>query len=172
MDRACHTPLIALLVVALQSSFPRLAHADGALKPRIALVADHTDDPMLGVRGTHAVQPSEMPAPLVPRECKPRYMVGPGLGVPLGVGAVMGGAVMVAVGNFQVLGPVPKTRRDRAFIAGGSLMIGAGIATFIYSTIKLQENRHARRRVCGGTAVSLDRERFRIAPHTTLHRRP
>ena len=160
MDRTRLSALIGLLVIALQSSFPQLARAEeppqphlanigGSVQPRFALALRYSDDLVLGTEGTHAVQRVEISAPPIPRECKPKYMVGPGLGVPLGVGTVMGGAVMVAVGNLDVLNTGDaKTRRDRALIAGGSIMIGAGLAAFIYSSVKLSQNRHARRRVC------------------------
>ena len=56
---------------------------------------------------------------------------------------------MVTVGNFDLFEPDPKTRRDRALIAGGSILMAAGLATFIYSAVRLSQNRQARQRVCG-----------------------
>jgi hypothetical protein len=76
-------------------------------------------------------------------------MAGPAVGVPLGLGTFMGGVVMVTVGNFDLFEPDPKTRRDRALIAGGSILMAAGLATFIYSAVRLSQNRQARRRICG-----------------------
>jgi hypothetical protein len=62
----------------------------------------------------------------------------------------MGGVVMLTVGNYDLSqSPDPTTRSDRALIAGGSIMMAAGLASFIYSSVKLRNNRHARRRNCG-----------------------
>jgi hypothetical protein len=110
----------------------------------------YSDDLVLDTDGTQSIQRAEIPAPPVPRECKRRYMVGLGIGNPLGLGTFMGGVVMVTIGNYDLSESVdPKTRSDRAFIAGGSIMIAAGLATFIYSSVKLSQNRHERLRVCG-----------------------
>lgn len=76
-------------------------------------------------------------------------MAGPAVGVPLGLGTFMGGVVMVTVGNFDLFEPDPKTRRDRALIAGGSILMAAGLATFIYSAVRLSQNRQVRQRICG-----------------------
>jgi hypothetical protein len=132
VDRAHLTAIIGLLVIVLQSSFPQSARAEeppqpplatlgGPVQPRFSLRLRHSDALVLGTEGMHAVQRAEISAPPIPRECKPSYMAGPAVGVPLGLGAFMGGVVTVTVGNFDLFEPDPKTRRDRALIAGGSI---------------------------------------------------
>jgi hypothetical protein len=82
-------------------------------------------------------------------------MAGPALGIPLGLASVAVGAIFVTAVNagedlFEDIDiPSARNRRDRAFLAGGTLMIAAGSATFLYSSIKLHENRQTRRRLCG-----------------------
>ena len=55
--------------------------------------------------------PSSMTyAPPVPRECKPRYMAGPAVGVVVGPGAMVVGYGMVADGSFDLFDTNQKTR--------------------------------------------------------------
>ncbi len=150
MDAGHCTTRFGLFVLALvlQSSLPALAYADGLPQARVALVADYSDDPVLGIVGTGAVGTVETPAPAVPRECKSRYMVGPGMGIALGPTVIIGGGYMVAAGSLGGLWDSELTSRDKGLIAGGSFVIAGGAATFIYSLVKLSRNRHERRRVC------------------------
>jgi hypothetical protein len=82
-------------------------------------------------------------------------MAGPAVGIPLGLASVAVGAIFLTAFNLSedlvedIDVPSERDRRDRAFIAGGTLMIAAGAATFLYSSIKLHENRKTRRRLCG-----------------------
>ena len=155
-DRAHLTAFIALLLVAPQLSFlqaaraeepaqPRLANAGDFLQPCFSLALRYSDDLLLGTEGGHAIQRAEIPAPPVPRECKPRYMAGPAVGIPLGLGTAAFGSVFTYAATVDVLVPTPNSRGG---IAGGTLMIAAGLATFIYSSIKLKRNMDARRRLC------------------------
>jgi len=151
--------VFGLLLLAVQSSFLARADADGLAQPRFALVADHSDDPVLGIVGSGAVEFVETPAPPLPRECKPRYMAGPAVGLVVGPGAIVGGMFMIAAGSFQLdLFGVEdeRTTRDRGLIAGGSLFLAAGLATFIYSSAKLSKNRHERRRICDSEELQSD----------------
>jgi hypothetical protein len=139
--------LLSLLVLAAQSSLPSSAHAEGGSQPRLALVADHSDDPVLGVVGSGTVQYVETPTPPVPRECTPRYMAGPAVGLVVGPGAIVSGLFMVAAGSYRSI-PDQRTGGDRALIAGGAIVMAAGLGTFLYSIGKLVKNRHERRRIC------------------------
>ena len=143
-----HVVRFGLLVLVLQSSLPAPAYADGLLQPRLALVAADLRDPVLGMAGTGAVELVETPAPPVPRECTPRYMAGPAVGVVVGPGAIFVGYGMVAAGSFDLFDTYQKTRGQRGLIAGGSIMMAAGLGTFLYSIGKLVVNRRERRRVC------------------------
>jgi hypothetical protein len=77
------------------------------------------------------------------------------MGILLGLASVAIGAIFVTavVANEDLFEDIDvlseRDRRDRAVLAGGSLMIAAGSATFLYSSIKLHENRKTRRRICG-----------------------
>ena len=77
--------------------------------------------------------------PRVPRECKPRYMAGPGTGLVLGIGSIgVGGSVIWA-----------GTLLDPRLTAGGSFVVAAGLAVAIFSAIKVKRNRDRRARICG-----------------------
>jgi hypothetical protein len=139
--------LLGVLVRAVQSSLPSPAHAEGGSQPRLALVADYSDDSVLGVVGSGTVQYVETPAPPVQRECTPRYMAGPAVGLVVGPGAMVGGLFMTAAGSYRS-GLGERTARDRGLMAGGALVMAAGLGTFLYSIGKLAKNRHERRRIC------------------------
>jgi hypothetical protein len=161
MDRTHLPPLIGLFAIVLQSSFPQPARAEEppqprsvntgrSLQPRLALALRHSDDLRLGTDGTHSIQRAEIPASPVPRECKPKYMVGPGIGIPLGLGTATFGGVLTYAATVDIFGSTPNSAGG---IAGGTLLIGAGLATFIYSSIKLSKNRHTRERLCSPGTV-------------------
>jgi hypothetical protein len=76
-------------------------------------------------------------------------MAGPAVGVPLGLGVVAFGSVLISAATVDFFEPRPNSRSERGAIAGGSIMIGAGLATFIYSSVKLSKNRRVRKRICG-----------------------
>ncbi len=156
MDWTHRTALIGLLALAPQSSFLQPVRAEEppklrvvttgrSLQPRLALTLSYSDDLVLGTDNTHSIQRAEILAPPVPRECKPSYMVGPGLGIPLGLSTATVGSVLAWAGSVDFWGPTPN---NQGAIAGGTLLIGAGLATFIYSSVKLSKNRHSRERLC------------------------
>lgn len=161
MDRTYVAVLIALLVIALQSSFPqparaeeppqpRLVNTGGSPQPHLTLTLRYADDLMLGTEGTHAVQRVQIPAPPVKRECTPRYMAGPAVGMVVGPVAMVGGIFMIGAGiPIEFFGVEDeKTKRDRGLQAGGGLLMAAGLGTFLYSIGKLVVNGRERRRVC------------------------
>jgi len=99
-----------------------------------------------------AQTPREAPAPSVPRECTGRYMAGPAVGIPLGLSVAAFGSVLVAAASADLFeSSRPNDPAERGAIAGGSIMIGAGLASFIYSSVKLSKNRRTRKRVCGSS---------------------
>jgi hypothetical protein len=89
--------------------------------------------------------------PPVPRECKPRYMAGPGTGLVLGLGSIGLGGALIGAGTYY---GEPRSAGEKGLIAGGSLMIGAGLAAVVYSGIKLKRNQETRNRVCRASAGS------------------
>lgn len=134
----------------------RLAAFRPALQISLDLPPDQYDDPAAQVEVASAAEPSKPVGSVLPRECKPRYMVGPGLGIPLGIGAMTLGGVVVWAGTgcwgwAGVDCSAPRSTSERAAMAGGALLLGAGAATLIYSSIKLHRNMQTRTRVCGGT---------------------
>ncbi len=140
-----------LLAIVLFSSVASPARGDRLSKPRPALVVDHSNDPVIGINVTRVAAPPA-PPPAVPRECTPRYMAGPGVGIPLGLGTAVTGAVFVGYGtaDFELFGQrISWARNPPASIAGGSVMIAAGLTAFLYSSVKLSKNRRQRERVCG-----------------------
>jgi hypothetical protein len=142
--------LIAQLAIALHaSSFPQPAGAEEPLQQRPLLTVRYSDDLMHGTEGTLAIQRVDIPAPPVPRECRPRYMAGPAVGLPLGVYAIASGTIMVRAGTDMQIFSSPPRHRDPMLIGWGGALIAAGVGTFIYSSVKLAMNRHVRRRVCG-----------------------
>ncbi|MGB8331633.1 MAG: hypothetical protein WCE62_16010 [Polyangiales bacterium] len=148
MDRLHRVTLFGLLVLAPLSIFHSTANADGLPESCLALVTDHSDDPVLGVVGSGTVQYVETHAPPVPRKCTPRYMAGPAVGAVVGPGAIVAGMFMVGAGSVDPFDTHQKTRRDRGLIAGGSITMAAGLGTFLYSIGKLVKNRRERQRVC------------------------
>ncbi|MEM8605854.1 MAG: hypothetical protein AAGF92_02015 [Myxococcota bacterium] len=83
------------------------------------------------------------PDPPEPRECKPRYMVGPGLGIPLGAGSLIGGAIFTAIGVGTFGSTEPKV------IGIGAAMLTVGLGTLAFSMVKLRRNRERRLELCG-----------------------
>jgi hypothetical protein len=79
------------------------------------------------------------------RECTPRYMAGPGVGIPLGLGTAALGSAFVFVSSVPNETSLPD---GRAAGIAGAVMIPVGVAAFIYSSIKLSKNRRTRLRVC------------------------
>jgi hypothetical protein len=128
MKRAHSTAFITVLIVALQTGLADRAQAD--------------DVPQ-------SVELLEAPTPSVPRECTGRFMAGPAVGIPLGLGVAAFGSVLVSAAAVDLFGSRPSSRSERGAIAGGSIMIGTGLAAFIYSSVKLSKNRRARKRICG-----------------------
>jgi hypothetical protein len=93
--------------------------------------------------------PAETP---VPRECTGRFVAGPAVGIPLGLGTAAFGGVLVYAATNPLGDSFSSDRRSNnapGAIAGGAILVGAGLAAFLYSTIKLRKNLEARRRVCG-----------------------
>jgi len=83
------------------------------------------------------------------RECKPRYMAGPAVGIVAGPGAILSGLFMIAAGTpIDIFGPAERTGRDRALTAGGAFVLAAGTGALFYSIGKLVKNRRTRKRVC------------------------
>ncbi len=153
--------LVAMLAVAAQSALPQPTRAEapqgaslentrGSLQPRLILALRYSDDLTLGAEATPAIQRVAIPAPPVPRECTPRYMAGPAVGMVLGYGAIGGGAAMIFANSFgfALSETEEKTRRDRGVQAGGAILMTAGVGALAYSIAKLVINRRERRRVC------------------------
>ena len=88
--------------------------------------------------------PEALPPP-VRRECKPRYMAGPGVGLTLGMASIGFGGVMI---GFATDDDPFGISAEKGSIAGGSLMIAAGLAAIVYSGIKATLNGEKRARVC------------------------
>ena len=134
-----------------------LARADGSqtrLRP---------DDPWV-VHWMRAAEPNRAPpwsadidiafvrvdtGPNTARECKPRYMVGPGMGVVVAPGVVLGGSVAVTVGTWDFSGSYSRTALDRGIIALGAIGIAGGVALLIGSAHNIGKKRARRNEVCG-----------------------
>lgn len=83
------------------------------------------------------------------RECTPRYMAGPAVGMVVGPGAILAGFSMIAAGTpIGIFGPAERTGRDKALTAGGAFVVAAGTGALFYSIGKLAKNRRTRKRVC------------------------
>lgn len=80
------------------------------------------------------------------RECTPRYMAGPAVGIPLGLGTAGLGSALVFVASV----PYTDTSLPDSRAAGiaGAVILPVGVAAFIYSSVKLAKNRQARLREC------------------------
>jgi len=128
MNRIHRTAFMALLIVALQTALAHPAQADEA---------------------SQSIELREKPPPSVPRECTGRFMAGPAVGIPLGLGVAAFGSVLISAATVDLFEPRPSSRSERGAIAGGSIMIGTGLAAFIYSSVKLSKNRRVRKRICG-----------------------
>lgn len=132
MARVHSTVLLSILSVAMGLALPILARADESAKLEIK----YSD-----IEG-------EYPAPSPQRECRPRYMAGPGVGIPLGLGTASVGAAFVFLASTPNSSSFPDSSSARAVGIAGAVMIPVGLATFIYSSVKLARNRHTRQRVC------------------------
>ncbi len=67
-------------------------------------------------------------------------MAGPAAGIPLGIGTAAFGATMVGAAHAST-GYGTSIREYRTFIAGGGVLLAAGLGTLIYSSIKLAKNK-------------------------------
>lgn len=107
---------------------------------------------------------SEGEAP-IPRECKARFVAGPSVGIPLGLGTATLGGMFIYVGSARAYGAVGVDDRSPGAIAGGTIMLSAGLAAVVYSSIKLRRNLDARFERCGGYNMAHRRDppRRRIA---------
>ena len=96
------------------------------------------------------------PVASTPRECKPRYMAGPAVGMVVGPGAIVSGLFMISAGTpvFKVLGQTERTGGEKALTAGGALVMAAGTGALLYSIGKLVKNRRQRKKVCGGEQLA------------------
>ena len=132
--------LSAALSISTQAMVPLLARADDG--PELQL--EHAD-----IDASYSAPPNAAGPPAKRRECSARYMAGPGAGMPLGLGTAGLGSAFV----FRASTPGSSSSSDRfssrAAGIAGSVMIPAGVATFIYSAIKAKRNRRERQRVCG-----------------------
>ena len=135
--RAATVLFTACLIIRV--ALPASVRADEPVRPGI----DYKDAPGLPV------------ASEIPRECKPRYMAGPAVGIPLGLGTAGLGSAFV----FIATTPSSSRLRDSSTAIGiaGSVMIPTGTAVFIYSAVKAKRNRQERRRVCNRPAGALRR---------------
>ena len=106
--------------------------------------ANDPRDVDLSLRYVAAQPTSAALTPPVPRECRPRYMAGPGTGVVLGMGSVGVGAPLIWAGTLY----------DARMTAGASLIVAAGLAAVVASGIKLKRNRDRRAHVCGASSGS------------------
>ena len=143
----CSFAAALALAGAFAPTFTPTAYADQGSKPKLTLPISYFDQVGSGAPGAMPQPGADLLATPTPRECKPRYMAGPGTGMALGAGAITGGALMVTAGNLQLFDS-PKTRRERGLIAGGSVLMAAGVAALIYSSVRLAKNRYARQSVC------------------------
>ena len=108
------------------------------------------------------------PPPPARRECKPRYMAGPAVGIAVGALAIVTGPALILAGTWdlELFGvESEKTRADRALQGSGAALLIAGFGALIYSSVKLAENRHKRERVCDKdyTLEELDLRKRRAA---------
>ncbi len=143
----CSFAAALALAGAFAPTLTPTAYADQGSIPKLTLSASYLDQVGSGVPGAMPQLGADVLATPTPRECKPRYMAGPATGMALGAGAITGGALMVTAGNLQLFDS-PKTRSQRGLIAGGSVLMAAGVATLIYSSVRLAKNRYARQSVC------------------------
>lgn len=83
--------------------------------------------------------PSALESP-TPRECTGGFVAGPAVGIPVGLGTAAFGAVLI----YAATNPLGDAfsgegagNNSPGGIAGGSILVGAGLAAFLYSAIKL-----------------------------------
>jgi hypothetical protein len=138
-----------LLATMMQAGVMSLAKAEEPLALRLELPPTYFVDASIEAEPVAPpLQPTEPDAPSTPHECKPRYMAGPVLGIPLSVGSMILGGVMVGAGtDFQVLASGSGSKVP-GLIAGGSVLLAAGAAAMVYSAIKLTKNVQRRALVC------------------------
>jgi hypothetical protein len=139
-----------LLATMMQAGVMSPAKAEEPLALRLALPPSYFVDASIeGEPVAPPLEPTEPNAPpSTPRECKPRYMAGPAVGIPLGVGSMILGGVMVGAGtDFQVFASGSGTN-EPSLIASGSVLLAAGAAAMAYSAIKLTKNVRRRALVC------------------------
>ena len=98
----------------------------------------------------------------MPRECKSRYMAGPGTGVVLSAGAVWFGSQLIWLGSDGFFD------RDRGLLGGGAFMVAAGAATMAISFMSIARHRKHRKTLCGpGTLPSQATTTPRVRPTAT-----
>lgn len=86
-----------------------------------------------------------------PRECTGRFVAGPSVGIPVGLGTAAFGAVLIYAASNPLgdaFGGDASSNNSPGGIAGGSILVGAGLAAFLYSAIKLHKNLAVRRDLC------------------------
>ena len=94
--------------------------------------------------------PSALESP-TPRECTGRFVAGPSVGIPVGLGTAAIGAVLIWAATNptgDLLFGESADNNSAGGIAGGSILVGAGLAAFVYSAIKLHKNLEVRRDLC------------------------
>lgn len=86
-----------------------------------------------------------------PRECTGRFVAGPSVGIPVGLGTAALGAVLI----YAATNPLGDAFSGHSAgnnwpggVAGGAILVGAGLAAFIYSAVKLHKNLEVRRDLC------------------------
>jgi len=148
MTRLIFTILWALTLSAFSASNP--AQAEGpAASPSFSL---DLDDSALRYLPSGETDESLAPSASTPRECKPRYMAGPAVGMVAGPGAIVLGWFMIGAGyptSRLLFTSSERTGGEKALTAGGAILFAAGTGALLYSIGKLVKNRRERKRVCG-----------------------
>ncbi|MGB8222794.1 MAG: hypothetical protein WCF10_09405 [Polyangiales bacterium] len=149
MGKIAIAALWTLLAMMMQAGVMSPAKAEEPLALRLALPPSYFVDASIeGEPVSPPLPPTEPNAPSTPRECKPRYMAGPAVGIPLSVGSMILGGVMVGAGtDYQVLASGSGSNVP-GLIGGGSVLLAVGAAAMVYSAIKLTKNVHRRALVC------------------------
>ncbi len=91
--------------------------------------------------------PSALESP-TPRECTGRFVAGPSVGIPVGLGTAAFGAFLIFAATNPLGDVFGGNTNSPGGIAGGSILVGAGLAVFVYSAIKLHKNLEVRRDLC------------------------
>ena len=118
-------PVLGLCAFVLIGSTPGLARAEGGAPPAL-----------------------ESPKP---RECTGRFVAGPSVGIPVGLGTAAVGAVLIYAATNPLddaFGGDSAGNNWPGGVAGGSILVAAGLAAFLYSAIKLHKNLDVRRDLC------------------------